>query len=272
MMCVMIEGNSERTDAMARVWMIVFACAAVVCFGQLCMAADAPKAPEKTKVENTTGTAAQPSEDRAAAFMRTIEKRTSEAMKMLDIKDEAKARKVHDVMIAQYLFVNDWHEKNDAVVKPLAKKNDDASKAEIEKLKAPLKAQHEKFVGELAANLTPDQIEKVKNYIVKDKLPVTYGAYCDMLPKLTEEQKAKILDILKQGREEAMDAGSAEEKTAIFGRYKGKVNIYLSSQGINMKEAEKEWKERRDARKNSGAANPGQVTEKKSEPAADEKK
>jgi hypothetical protein len=39
--------------------------------------------------------------------------------------------------------------------------------------------------------------------------------------------------MLKEAREEAMDAGSAPEKTAIFQRYKGKINNYLSKQGIH---------------------------------------
>jgi hypothetical protein len=246
---------------MTRLSTVLLACVTMALWIGACMAAEEVKAPEKAKVEKTVT-----AEDKAAAFKQTAEKRTNEVMKQLDIKDEAKAKNVREALMAQYLFVNEWHEKNDAAVKPLGKKNDDASKAEVGKLKAPLKAQHEKFVAELSANLSPEQVEKVKNYIVKDKLPVTYAAYSDMLPKLTDEQKAKILEILKQGREEAMDAGSAEEKTAIFGKYKGKVNIYLSSQGVNMKEAEKEWKTRRDARKAEGNA------AEKAAPATDEKK
>ena len=48
--------------------------------------------------------------------------------------------------------------------------------------------------------------------------------------------------MLKEAREEAMDGGSAEEKTAVFQRYKGKINNFLSRQGIhpdNYKEKEK---------------------------------
>jgi len=52
-------------------------------------------------------------------------------------------------------------------------------------------------------------------------------------PDLTEENKQKILELLKQAREEAMDGGSSDEKTAIFQRYKGKINNYLSKQGIH---------------------------------------
>ncbi len=183
-------------------------------------------------------------EDKEAAYTKTLEKRAADILALLALKDEAKEKTLRDAIISQYRYINTWHEANNAKVKELSKKNDDAAKAEIEKLKAPLREQHGKFIALLEANLTAEQIEKVKNYIVKDKLPVTYRVYCEMLPQLTEEQKAKIYEILKQGREEAMMAGSSEEKTLIFGKYKGKVNIYLSGLGINMKEAEKQWQAR----------------------------
>jgi hypothetical protein len=36
-----------------------------------------------------------------------------------------------------------------------------------------------------------------------------------------------------------MDAGTSKEKHAWFGKYKGKINNYLSAEGYNMKLAEK---------------------------------
>jgi hypothetical protein len=50
---------------------------------------------------------------------------------------------------------------------------------------------------------------------------------------LPEANRQKILELLKEAREEAMDGGSAEEKTAVFQRYKGKINNYLSKEGIH---------------------------------------
>jgi hypothetical protein len=75
--------------------------------------------------------------------------------------------------------------------------------------------------------------------MVYGKVQVTYNAYIGMVPSLNDQQKAMILDLLKQAREEAMDGGSAEEKSAVFKRYKGKINNYLSSQGVDLKKAER---------------------------------
>jgi hypothetical protein len=43
---------------------------------------------------------------------------------------------------------------------------------------------------------------------------------------------------LVEAREIAMDCGSSEEKHYWFGKYKGKINNYLSAEGYDLKKAE----------------------------------
>jgi len=86
-------------------------------------------------------------------------------------------------------------------------------------------------------------------------MPITYTAYQDMIPALTVEQKEKIYNWLREARELAMDEGSSEDKHKVFGKYKGKINNYLSIQGYDMKVEEKGWQQRikeREAAKKSG--------------------
>jgi len=68
---------------------------------------------------------------------------------------------------------------------------------------------------------------------------VTYRRYQQVLPELTDEQKREILANLIEARELAMDGGSSDEKHAIFGKYKGRINNYLSAQGYDLRAAEK---------------------------------
>jgi hypothetical protein len=68
-----------------------------------------------------------------------------------------------------------------------------------------------------------------------------------MLPGLTEQQKAQILVWLTEAREHAMDAESSEKKHAWFGKYKGRINNYLSAAGYDMKKAGEDWQKRREA-------------------------
>jgi hypothetical protein len=222
-------------------------CALVLCAASALAAAPADTGAADPVHAVADANSAASVSDQEAAYAKTLEKRAASILSLLDQKDEAKRKNVHDAVISQYRFLRDWHKANDSKVKELEKKNTDEARAQLAQIRAPLKEQHRRFVSMLEANLASEDVEKVKNWIVRDKLPITYRVYCDMLPDLTAEQKARILEILKEGREEAMDGGSSEEKTLIFGRYKGKVNNYLSSQGINMKQAEKEWSQRRKA-------------------------
>ena len=85
-------------------------------------------------------------------------------------------------------------------------------------------------------------------------LPLTMGAYNDMLPDLTAAQRAQMLAWLTEAREHAMDGGTSEQKHAWFGKYKGKINNYLSAAGIDMNQAGKDWQARIAARKAAEAS------------------
>jgi hypothetical protein len=76
--------------------------------------------------------------------------------------------------------------------------------------------------------------------------PLTYKGYLELLPDLSEEQKSQILAWLIEAREYAMDAGSAEKKHWWFGKYKGRINNYLSSAGYDLKQAERDLSARKE--------------------------
>jgi len=65
-----------------------------------------------------------------------------------------------------------------------------------------------------------------------------------MIPGLTELQKKQIKVWLVEAREHAMDAGTSEEKHQWFGKYKGRINNYLSAAGYDMKKEGVEWQKR----------------------------
>jgi pectate lyase len=169
-----------------------------------------------------------------AAYTRAIEKRTQDIIDLLELTDEAAKTTVHDTIIRQYRFLRDWHDANDEKLKEL-KKEGDAGREKMEKVRESLLQQRAKFLSELAAVLNNRQLETVKDKMTYFKVKVTYDAYCGMFPKMTDEEKAVVLDLLKQAREEAIDGGSAEEKSAIFNQYKGKINNYLSRRGYSDK-------------------------------------
>jgi hypothetical protein len=172
---------------------------------------------------------ASPAPDQAEAkYTKAIEGRTADILKILALSDQDKAAKVHDTIIAQYRALNAWHNENDAKLKA-ARKDTNA----VAMIRASLKDLHEQFLSKLAVNLTPEQVEKVKDKMTYGKVQFTYAGYMVAYPDLSQANRDKILELLKEAREEAMDGGSAAEKTAVFQRYKGKINNFLSKQGLH---------------------------------------
>jgi len=161
-------------------------------------------------------------------YSKTIELRTDDILKLLPLTDPDKKARVHDIIVAQYRALKTWHAANDSKLKASAK--DPNAVAEI---RASLKVIHNDFLAKLAVELTPDQIDIVKDKMVYNKVQVTYNAYCDIIPTLTDAQKAFILATLKDAREEAMDGATVNEKSAIFKKYKGRIANYLAKEGVN---------------------------------------
>lgn len=163
-----------------------------------------------------------------AKYTAAIEGRAADIMRALTLTDTERASKVHDAVIAQYRALKAWHDENDAKLK--GAKTDTNAVAQI---RASLKTLHNNFLAKLTENLSSEQIEIVKDKMTYGKVQFTYAGYIAAYPNLSDENKAEILRLLKQAREIAMDGGSAQEKTAVFTKWKGKINNYLSKQGVH---------------------------------------
>lgn len=73
---------------------------------------------------------------------------------------------------------------------------------------------------------------------------VTYNSTLDMIPTLTNEEKKQIFAWLKEAREYALDAESSNKKHEVFGKYKGRINNYLSKRGYDLVKEREEWYKR----------------------------
>lgn len=162
-----------------------------------------------------------------------------------------KEEQVRDIIAQQYIDLNTIHDSRNAAIKQLKEKNkDNKGKAEPAIKKIQIKADkklarlHKKYIMKLSARLSPEQVDMVKNGMTYNVLPITYKGYQEMLPNITTEQRSQILAYLTEAREHAMDAESSDKKHAWFGKYKGKINNYLSAAGIDMNKASKEWQQR----------------------------
>ena len=151
------------------------------------------------------------SEQAEAKYTAAIESRTADILKALALTDTNRVAAVHDAVIAQYRSLRAWHDENDAKLKTAR-----ADTNAVAQIRASLKTLHDKFLSVLAENLPPEQIETVKDKMTYGKVQFTFAGYVAQYPNLPDENKAEILRLLKLAREEAMDGGSADEKTAVF--------------------------------------------------------
>jgi hypothetical protein len=185
------------------------------------------------------------------AYLRTITQRADKIVATLEIKDSAKYFRARGIIVDQYINLRTIHDnRNNA--KKVVKTDTTKTKAEKDSLiknlesdaDAKLEKLHNDYLSQLSKELTPEQVDKVKDGMTYGKVRFTYDGYVDMIPSLTETQKKQIWDWLIEAREKAMDAESSEKKTAVFGKYKGRIANYLSKEGYDLKKEGEEWKKR----------------------------
>lgn len=189
-------------------------------------------------------------------YTQVLIKRVDKFLKNLNIADHAQYLRVRDIVVRQYQGINWIEEDRDAKVTAIKEQSDQEKElrdARIDLVKSEAREAvfqlHTHFIAQLQTELTPEQVDGVKDGMTYGVLERTYNGYLNLLPQLTEENKRFILASLIEARELAMDKGSSDEKHHTFGKYKGRINNYLSALGHDLKEAEEKLKERKEAAK-----------------------
>lgn len=193
---------------------------------------------------------AQENKTADAAYIKVITERSAKIVNTLSIKDSVQYKKVVAVLVKQYSSINNIHEETKLALAAIKQQSITTQESALqvqkqeEKKTAQLQQLHTSFLAGLQKVITEEQIELVKDGMTYRVFPITYAAYQDMIPNLSEEQKVKIFDWLKEARELAMDAESSDKKHAVFGKYKGRINNYLSAAGYDLKKETVDWQNR----------------------------
>ena len=192
------------------------------------------------------------SNGRDPKYVETIVGRSQKVTDALGITGTEKGKQVLNIVANRYFKLNDIYAERDsikAVAKTLTgdEKKQKQDYAEMQKDQKIYRS-HFGFIAELAVYLTDQEIETVKDVLTYNVVKVTYEAQCDMIPTLKEEEKVQILAWLKEAREYAIDAESSKKKHEAFGKYKGRINNWLSKRGYNLTKEREEWAKRVKAR------------------------
>jgi len=190
---------------------------------------------------------AAPKAAESQPYTRIAEQRADKIVASLALASPTTAARVRDVIARQYVDLHALHAVRDARIAE-AKSLPDRAAATAAATSAKtsvdpqLTALHAAYLARLAEDLSPAQIERVKDGMTYGVLPLTFRVYQQMLPALTAAQKDQILAWLTEARELAMTGSTSSEKHAWFGKYKGRINNYLSAAGYDLKQAEKNLK------------------------------
>ena len=185
---------------------------------------------------DTLGQVALKTEGQDPKYVETIKGRAQKIVDGLQLKDSKKAENVRNIIANRYFLLNDIHSK-------YGKDKQAERDAELYK-------HHFELASALALYLTEEQIDAVKDGMTFGRLPRDYKAQLEMIPSLTDEEKAQVLIWLKEAREFAMDCGDSKQKHFWFDKYRGRTNNWLSSRGYDLKKERDAWMKRiEDAKK-----------------------
>ncbi|WP_189328044.1 DUF3826 domain-containing protein [Flavobacterium sp. LM4] len=184
-------------------------------------------------------------------YIKVTNERASKIVEKLALNNKEKENAVNNIIAQQFRDLSKIQDTRDTEIK---KVKDDTTLAKekqnkkIDKLKADadksIAKLHKTYLKKLGTQLNEAKITEVKDGMTYGVLPITVTAYNDMIPTLNEAQKKYIYDALVEAREHAMDGGSSKEKHAWFGKYKGRINNYLSKEGYDLTKEREGWNKR----------------------------
>lgn len=190
------------------------------------------------------------SKNRDPKYVENIVGRSQKIIDKLKLKDTVVSRNVLNIVANKYFMLNDIYAKRDTSINQIKRstlvgdaRNAAITAAQNEK-EAALYRSHFAFAADLSLFINDKQIEVIKDGMTFGVVKVTYDATLDMIPSLKKEEKAQILAWLKEAREFAIDAENSNKKHEAFGKYKGRINNYLSKRGYDLVKEREAWYER----------------------------
>lgn len=177
------------------------------------------------------------------AAQQLINKKSSRLIEALKLDDAARAARVKGILDEWLAKVVAWHKENDPKLKELWSQWNKARSVvpkdefpgevvahQVFDFYAPLQPAYQSFTNKLSAELSPEQIDTLKETWSRSPgMKRTYNAYLEIAPGLNDDQKKVIYDRMSRAREDAMFTDSDKEIINIFKCHKVKVEQYIGS-------------------------------------------
>lgn len=195
---------------------------------------------------NNTVPAKQNNDEAKARSDEEQEKKAAEWVSSLNLNDAAKAEKVKTAIATHLKTIRDWHNEHPYTTVPAGinpvtgNKLSDLDRQVIANSAMP-RSVHDTLIYVLKAELIAEQTEAILDKYTIGKVAFTMAGYKAIVPDLTAEEESKILQFLKQAREQAIDYKNMNQISAIFEIYKTKSEQYLNSNGRNWRQLYKNY-------------------------------
>ena len=177
------------------------------------------------------------------AAQKKVEQKADKLVDGLKLTDADKAAKAKTVTREWLVAMLAWHKEHDAELKGLWSEWNKARAVvpkdefpgevisyKIDGVYASLKPAYDDFIKKLSAELTPEQVDALKEAWSRSPgMTRTYKAYLEIAPDLSEKDQQVIHDRMLMAREAAMLTDSDKEIVSIYKRHKVKVEQYIGS-------------------------------------------
>jgi hypothetical protein len=177
------------------------------------------------------------------ATQKRIDQKAAKIVDALKLPDAGKAATAKTIVSEWLAVMTTWHKEHDAdlhrlwgewakarSVEPRDEFPAEVIAYKIDEVYASLKPAYEGFIKRLAAELTAEQIDALKeSWSRSPGMTRTYNAYLEIVPDLTAKDKEVIKARLLLAREAAMLTDADKEIVSIYKRHKVKVEQYVGS-------------------------------------------
>lgn len=184
----------------------------------------------------------------------SLEKKAMDWVASLNMEDDKKAGFAVTTIYNHLRKVRDWHNEHPYStvpegINPVTGKSLSKLDREMIADSAMPKEVHEKLMKDLCRVLTEEQVEQILDKYTVGKVAFTLKGYQAIVPDMTEEETAFVLEQLKLAREQAIDYKNMKQISAIFEIYKTKCEQYFNEHGRNWRQMFKDYVNKRKAEK-----------------------
>lgn len=172
----------------------------------------------------------------------------------LQLGDKAKEERVTQVIAKHLSAIREWHNEHanmipDGAINPqTGNKLSALDRQVIADSSQPASIRQELLDG-LNAELTPAQVEQVLDLYTVGKVAFTMKAYKEIVPDMTAEDEAFVLNNLKEARLMAIDYKNMKEISAIFEIFKTKNEQYFTNSGRDWRTMYREYVQKMKSKK-----------------------